>query len=350
MATSTAVSKIKAANKSLIQGEDLAEAIKKAAPKHLSSERFIRIAATAMNRVPKLRECSPSSIWQCLLDLSATGLEPDNRRAHLIPYWDSKTKSHRAQLIIDYKGYVELAMRSGKVSSIHADIVCENDTFEYDMGELKKHKIDFRKPRGEMYAAYALIRFTDPKRIAKCEVMTKDEIDGIRKRSKAGQSGPWVTDYNEMAKKTAFRRATKWLEMNPEIQAAIEKDEDTVIPEAMVTVEPTNLETPGVSMFEGPPELEEPEAPAEKAPKKTRKKAEPAPPPTEEEEITPVATLRELCKDSEIQVGDLCGYLRKQGLLSDDEMLEDLEDARAAIIISGWDTVAKTLGGDTINV
>ena len=61
----------------------------------------------------------------------------------------------------------------------------------------------------------------------KCEVMNKDDIDSIRRRSKAGSSGPWVTDYNEMAKKTVFRRATKWLPLSAEIIDAFERDFDS---------------------------------------------------------------------------------------------------------------------------
>ena len=50
--------------------------------------------------------------------------------------------------------------------------------------------------------------------------MPKSEIDKRRNRSKAGSSGPWVTDYEEMAKKTVFRSVFKWLPISIEqIQA-----------------------------------------------------------------------------------------------------------------------------------
>src|SRR5688572_5477659 len=84
-------------------------------PKHLTPDRFTRIALTAFNRTPKLGNCTKESVFQCLLDCSALGIEPDGRRAHLIPYGDKCT------LIIDYKGIVELVRRSGEVAYIHAD-------------------------------------------------------------------------------------------------------------------------------------------------------------------------------------------------------------------------------------
>ena len=155
---------------------------------------------------------------KCLLDLSAFGLEPDGRRAHLIPYKDQCT------LVIDWKGLAELAMRSGIIAKLHADIVCENDEFEFNLGEVKCHKIDFRKARGEMYAAYALAQ-TKTGEVFAC-VLSKDEVDSVRKRSRAGTSGPWVSDYNEMAKKTAFRRLSKWLPLSAEFRDAQEREEE----------------------------------------------------------------------------------------------------------------------------
>lgn len=184
-----------------------------ALPKHISGERFARVALTALTRTPKLAECTQASLMRCLLDCSAMGLEPDGRRAHLIPYGTTCT------LIIDYKGMVELVRRSGDVTKLHADIVCENDEFECNMGDVTKHVINYRKPRGDVYAAYAVATLKDG--TTQAAVMTKDEIEAIRKRSRAGTSGPWVSDWNEMAKKTAFRRLCKWLTLSPEIRDAI---------------------------------------------------------------------------------------------------------------------------------
>ena len=111
--------------KSLINSDAMREQFAKALPKHLTPERFTRVAITALTRTPKLAECTPASLMKCLLDLSAMGLEPDGRRAHLIPYGTEAT------LIIDYKGLVELIRRSGDVVSVRAETVCEKDHFEW---------------------------------------------------------------------------------------------------------------------------------------------------------------------------------------------------------------------------
>lgn len=210
-----------------LESDSFKSAVAKALPKHLTPDRFIRVACTAIMKTPKLADCDQASFFNALLTLSQLGIEPDGRRAHLIPFENRKRNVTEVQLIIDYKGLVELVMRSGSVSNIHADVVCDNDDFEFDRGELKKHKIDFRAPRGKIYAAYCLVRFKDGSE--KCDVMTVDEIEAIRSRSRAGQSGPWVSDWAEMSKKTVFRRLSKWLPLSPEFRDAIEVDEDVPI-------------------------------------------------------------------------------------------------------------------------
>jgi recombination protein RecT len=204
--------------KNLLSEDNVKNQFALALPKHLSADRFARVAITALTRTPKLQECTPESFMRCLLDLSALGIEPDGRRAHLIPYGKECT------LILDYKGIAELVMRSGTVTSIHADKVCENDEFVVNRGKIERHVVDYKAPRGNAYAFYVIVTFKDGSE--KCEVMTRDEVEGIRKRSRAGQSGPWVSDFDEMAKKTVFRRSSKWLPLSPEIQEAIRTDEE----------------------------------------------------------------------------------------------------------------------------
>jgi recombination protein RecT len=203
----------------LIESDAFKTQVAKALPKHLTPDRFIRIACTAMLKTPALMDCTQASVFNALLSLSQLGLEPDGRRAHLIPY------GNVCQLIVDYKGLVELAMRSGNVANIHADVVCENDEFVYDRGQITKHAINFREKRGNVFAAYATVRFKDG--TEKTEVMSKDEIEAIHGRSKAGKSGPWITDWNEMAKKTVFRRLSKWITLSPEYHDILEKDFDS---------------------------------------------------------------------------------------------------------------------------
>jgi recombination protein RecT len=215
---SNAVAKPQADIKTLLGGEIFRKQVALCLPKNLAPDRFCRIAITALTRTPKLAECTQRSFFGCLLALSQYGLEPDGRRAHLIPYGKECT------LIIDYKGLVELIYRNANVASVYASVVCTNDLFVWDRGQIKQHVIDFKEKRGEVYAVYAIIRMKDGSELADC--MTKEEVEAIRKRSKAGQSGPWVTDWAEMAKKTVVRRLSKYVPMPSEITQAFNGDDD----------------------------------------------------------------------------------------------------------------------------
>jgi recombination protein RecT len=201
----------------ILASDAFQQQIARALPSHMTGDRMLRVAATAVRRNPKLGQCTPGSFAACMLTLSAAGLEPDGRRAHLIPYKDECT------VIIDYKGLVELALRNGDIATIHADVVCDRDDFEFDLGQVTRHRVNLRESRGEPYAAYALVTKKDGSRQA-C-VMSRDEIESVRKRSRSGQSGPWTTDWCEMAKKTVFRRLSKWLVLSPEIRDLVEAED-----------------------------------------------------------------------------------------------------------------------------
>ena len=77
--------------------------VSKALPKHLTPDRFLRVALTALTKTPKLADCDQASFFSALLTLSQFGLEPDGRRAHLIPFDNKKRGVLECQLIIDFK-------------------------------------------------------------------------------------------------------------------------------------------------------------------------------------------------------------------------------------------------------
>jgi recombination protein RecT len=207
-------------------------------------ERFARVALSCILKNRVLGEAlattqGKASVLQAFMTCAEMGIEPDGRRAHLIAFKDNRNGGFNIQLIFDYKGIVELAYRSGVVANIHADCICEHDEFEYDIGRITRHRPDFRKPRGAAYAYYAVVHFKDG--TVKSEVMTREDVERIRKRSnavKAGKSTPWDTDYDEMAKKTVFRRLSKWIPLSPEARDAIEhEDEDYRAPQVVVASE-----------------------------------------------------------------------------------------------------------------
>lgn len=190
--------------KSLLTGNDFMEKVAKVVPKYITPERFVQVSVNCITKNPGLLNCTPQSFFGALMNLAQSGLTPNGRDAHLIPYGKECT------LNIDYKGYVKLALRNGNIKKVFADVVCKGDEFDYDKGTVLHHRPNFLE-RGEMYAAYATITFNDGSE--ESMVLSKKEVDSIRARSKSKNSGPWVTDYNEMAKKSAFRRLAKWFDI-----------------------------------------------------------------------------------------------------------------------------------------
>lgn len=244
-----------------LKGEAFQEALAEILPTHCTPERMARVAIAAVNRTPKLADCSRESFFGAMLTCSQYGLEPDGRLAHLIPY------GRECQLVIDYKGLVELAYRSGYVRNIHADVVREGDLFEYSMGRVIEHvphflRRDDEKPSepGDIYAVYAMVELKDGP--VKTEVLSRSQVEDVRKRSSAGRSGPWVTDWEEMAKKTAFRRCSKWVPLSAEIRGAFVADDDTRPPLRKVRKTDFVLDTAPVAPAAAEPEPE-PETPGD---------------------------------------------------------------------------------------
>lgn len=181
-------------------------------------KRFVQAAVNAITRTPALAKCSKMSFFGSLIQLAQFGLNVDGRNAHLIPYKDTCT------LIIDYKGMITLAYRCPDVAKVEAFAVCKNDIFRLVDGEVHWEVDNPFSDRGDVVGYYAMCQFKNG--VKKFEIMSKAEVDAVRKRSRAANNGPWVTDYNEMAKKTVFKRLSKWLPVTPELQDAIAHDNE----------------------------------------------------------------------------------------------------------------------------
>lgn len=189
-----------------------------ALPSHLTADRMSRIALTEIRRNPKLLECDPVSLFGAVIQASQLGLEIGPGGAHLVPF------KKQVQMIPDYRGLMALARRSGDISGFYAQIVCSNDEFDYQFGTQEfLHFKPAKSNRGEIIGAFAIAHFKEGG--SQFEYMTIEDIEDIKKRSKASNSGPWITDYEAMAKKTVIRQICKYLPVSVELQKAITLDE-----------------------------------------------------------------------------------------------------------------------------
>lgn len=176
---------------------------------------------TSIAKTPELLECSQSSLAAACLQAAQIGLEPDGVLgfAYLVPYGKTAT------LIPGYKGLIDLARRSGKIVTIEARIVHAKDKFRYAFGlkPVLEHQPFQQDEAGALIAAYAIAHLKDGGH--QWDVMWRREIEVIRKRSKMGNAGAWVSDYEEMAKKTVLRRLCKMLPASVELHQAVAMDE-----------------------------------------------------------------------------------------------------------------------------
>lgn len=194
-------------------------------PKHLTPERMVALARLAASRTPLLFQCDPLTVVQSVMRVSALGLDIGTT-AHLIPFKNGQ--KYECIVIPDFKGLIDLAIRSGKVVQIDSRVVYEGEEFEVEYG-LEPKLIHRPRPTpeqnaaGSVVAAYAVAVMVGGSR--KFEWLWRKDIDKVRASSRASQNGPWVNWFEEMAKKTAVKRLYKTLPQTKEMQAATELDD-----------------------------------------------------------------------------------------------------------------------------
>lgn len=201
--------------------------IVRALPSVITSERFTRIVLTALSTNPKLAECTPQSFLGAMMTAAQLGVEPNTPlgQAYLIPYFNKKRGVMECQFQLGYVGLIDLAHRSGEVNVIQAQVVYEQDYFEYAYGlDSTLNHIPAKSDRGVPVFVYALFKAKNGG--YGFEVMSIDDIrTHANKYSQAVSSGPWVTNFEEMAKKTVLKRVLKFAPLKSDTARAISSDE-----------------------------------------------------------------------------------------------------------------------------
>lgn len=204
------------------------DAVGASLPSGMSRDRFVRLLLTCANTTPALLDCTPTSFLAAGVTAAQLGLEPNDPRglAYLIPYND-KNRGKVVNFIVGYRGMLDLARRSGQVSSINAFPVFEGDTFTYRLGldpHLEHLPGDHDEDPAKLTHVYAVAKVNgDPQFV----VLTRRQVDKTKAQSQGAKSSysPWNTHYVEMALKTALRRLCKWLPQTVEMARAQEMDE-----------------------------------------------------------------------------------------------------------------------------
>lgn len=217
--------------------DEMKPAIKQAIPKHMTPERLLRIATTSIRTNPKLKICTPESLLGAVMQCAQLGLEPSILgHAYLIPYRNKNKETNQyldeCQFQIGYKGLIELARRTGQISSIMAQAVHEKDMFEYEYGINEKLRhVPADGDRGAVTRYYAYAKFKDGGYsflvMSKQDVMIHRDRFSKSKDRQGNHYGPWLDHFDEMAKKSVLKALMKYMPISVEFQRAVDQDETT---------------------------------------------------------------------------------------------------------------------------
>lgn len=188
------------------------------------ARRFQIASMEYIRKVPGLLNCKKDSLIMALITAAQFRFLPSGAmgEAFIIPY------KEEAKFQIGYQGIVTLLYRTQKVLGITAEIIFENDKFEYEEGLNSRlvHVPAFGKPRGKAIGVYTVAQIAGGGKTFK--VMDRDAVMAIKGMSKAGNKpdSPWNSGDPEkwMWKKTCLIQHAKLLPKTPDLQRAIELD------------------------------------------------------------------------------------------------------------------------------
>lgn len=205
--------------------------------RHITPERMIRVALTALSQNQRLQKCNPLTICGSIIQASLLGLEPNSTlgECFLVPFWNKKALGgkggYECQLIIGYHGKIKLVSNTGQLLGVKAVPVHQNDEFQLDDGiePYVVHKYFHLKDRGPIigYWAGAKLKngFTSVCYMTRTEVEQHRDRFAMTKGSDGKVFGVWVDDFDSMALKTLIHKCLKYIPKSAQAQTAWELDE-----------------------------------------------------------------------------------------------------------------------------
>ena len=217
------------------QGQAFAQVL----PDTVDPDRFARLVLTAVKATPQLMDCfqtrdGQTSVLLAAMKAAAIGLEPNTELQHawILPRRRKEGNQYitEAQLSIGYRGYLELARRSGDIKDVYAEVVREGDDFQVSYGLHRDlhHKPAPADQRGELTHAYAVAHFMTGG--FAFVVLDREEVEARRDRSdsyrsdKARPYSPWTTSETAMWRKSAIRALVPYLPLSAEVQRDVAAD------------------------------------------------------------------------------------------------------------------------------
>ena len=229
--------------------EKMAPQFKAALPAHVSVEKFVRVTLTAVQTNPALLDADRRTLFGAATKAAQMGLLPDGREGAIVTF------GNQAQWMPMVAGIMKLVRNSGEISTWSVQAVYENDQFDFCLGDEEHitHKPALSN-RGQLIAVYSIVSMKDGEKSR--EVMSVEDVNAIRARSRSGKSGPWVSDFAEMAKKTVVRRHSKRLPLSTDIDGVMQADDELFMPPAQEATQTAQAQPETTSAAKRPSRLQ----------------------------------------------------------------------------------------------
>jgi len=195
--------------------------------------KFIASVVSAVNNNPALQECNNSSILSAALLGHSLNLSPSPQlgQYYMVPFND-KNKGKVAQFQLGYKGYIQLAIRSGQYKKLNVLAIKECELIRFDPlnEEIEVNLIEDEEEReqAKTIGYYAMFEYTNGFKKAIYWSKTKMEAHALKYsagyKAKKGYTF-WEKDFDGMAYKTMLRQLiSKWGIMSIEMASAMDAD------------------------------------------------------------------------------------------------------------------------------
>lgn len=204
---------------------------------HEKSDSFMGSLMTLVGGDNYLSQAEPMTIIASALKAATMDLPIDKNLgyAYVVPFNRSEKvgnkwiKHNEAQFILGYKGYIQLAQRSGQYKALNALAIYDGQLIDWNP-LTEEFTFDYKAKVSDEVIGYVGF-FELLNGFKKTVYWTKQEIESHRIKNAKGYdkeklSGAWVDNYDSMAIKTVLRNMlSKWGLLSVEMQAAITSDE-----------------------------------------------------------------------------------------------------------------------------
>lgn len=194
---------------------------------------FINNLTAVVANDAKLQACEPLTLMYAALKATALRLplDPNLGQAYIIPYKNNRERKTEAQFQIGWKGFIQLAIRSGQFQTINTTDIREGEVQGYDLmtGEVQ---VKAKPNREQLPIIGYLAYFKLTNGFTKSLYMTAEEIEQHATRYSQSYRGKykdtslWATDKDAMAKKTVLKLLlNRFAPLSVDMEKAVQADQ-----------------------------------------------------------------------------------------------------------------------------